>query len=106
MTKGSPEKTSCSSISQRTCVANVILSLVSSLKPSIALLFWQLQRNGYVKMRVFYKTCRGSLGFGEDSVQSLLGNIGRNDISDCIAALDVAVSQGILMVFASSTQAF
>lgn len=40
--------------------------------------------------------CRGSLGFGEDCVQSLLGNIGTNDVADCIAALDAAIEQGVL----------
>ena len=45
-------------------------------------------------MRVLH--CRGSLGFGEDCVQSLLGNIGTNDVADCIAALDAAIEQGVL----------
>ena len=40
--------------------------------------------------------CRGSLGFGEDCVQSLLGNIGTSDVADCIAALDAAIEQGLL----------
>jgi len=39
--------------------------------------------------------CRGSLGFGEDFVQSLPGNVGSHDVADCIAALDEAIAQGI-----------
>jgi hypothetical protein len=38
--------------------------------------------------------CRGSLGFGEDFVQSLPGNAGSHDVADCIAALDEAIAQG------------
>lgn len=37
---------------------------------------------------------RGSLGFGEDSVQSLPGSIGVNDVADCMAALEAAVEAG------------
>lgn len=38
--------------------------------------------------------CRGSTGFGEDSIQSLPGHISVNDVEDCIAALDHAVAEG------------
>eukprot|EP00898_Chlorokybus_atmophyticus_P007404 jgi/Chlat1/7665/Chrsp64S00560 len=37
---------------------------------------------------------RGSIGFGEAPLQSLLGNIGRQDVSDCMAALEAAVKEG------------
>lgn len=37
---------------------------------------------------------RGSLGFGEDSIQSLPGHIGTNDVLDCIACLEAAVQTG------------
>lgn len=37
---------------------------------------------------------RGSTGYGEDSIQSLPGNIGTNDVADCMAALDAAISEG------------
>ena len=37
---------------------------------------------------------RGSTGFGEDSVQSLPGNIGTNDVLDCMACLQAAVDTG------------
>lgn len=43
---------------------------------------------------------RGSLGFGEDALQSLPGNIGTNDVADCIAALDLAVAEGKPSCFA------
>ena len=41
--------------------------------------------------------CRGSLGYGQDSAQSLLGNIGTNDVSDCVQAVEEClkkISQG------------
>lgn len=41
--------------------------------------------------------CRGSLGFGEDALQSLPGNIGTHDVADCIAALDEAIAQGTVL---------
>ena len=37
---------------------------------------------------------RGSLGFGEDSVQALPGSIGTLDVQDCITALDTAIAKG------------
>eukprot|EP00879_Flechtneria_rotunda_P013504 GHRR01014100.1.p1 GENE.GHRR01014100.1~~GHRR01014100.1.p1 ORF type:complete len:881 (+),score=271.51 GHRR01014100.1:318-2645(+) len=53
--------------------------------------FTLLSALGYCIVAVNY---RGSLGFGEASVQSLPGNIGRNDVEDCMAALDAAVAAG------------
>ena len=38
---------------------------------------------------------RGSLGFGEAPLQSLPGNIGTNDVSDMLAAVDAAVDLGV-----------
>lgn len=46
---------------------------------------------GYCVIAVNY---RGSLGFGEAVVQSLPGHVGRNDVEDCMAALDAAVAVG------------
>ena len=47
--------------------------------------------------------CRGSLGFGEDNVRSLPGNVGTNDVADCIKALDDAIALGLTpLPFASS----
>jgi len=37
---------------------------------------------------------RGSTGFGEASLQSLPGNIGTNDVADCMAALQAAINTG------------
>ena len=37
---------------------------------------------------------RGSTGFGEDSIQSLPGNIGTNDVLDCMACLEAAAETG------------
>ncbi|KAK9806703.1 hypothetical protein WJX73_010367 [Symbiochloris irregularis] len=37
---------------------------------------------------------RGSLGFGESTVQSLPGNIGDHDVADCIASLDAVIALG------------
>lgn len=45
-------------------------------------------------LRPFLGTCRGSTGYGEDGIQSLPGNIGTNDVADCMTALDAAITQG------------
>ena len=37
---------------------------------------------------------RGSAGFGEDSIQSLPGHIGTNDVLDCIACAEAAIQTG------------
>ena len=37
---------------------------------------------------------RGSTGFGQEALASLPGNIGTNDILDCMAALQQAVHAG------------
>lgn len=47
---------------------------------------------GYTIILVNY---RGSLGYGEASVCSLLGNVGTNDVMDHIAALDHCIDNGI-----------
>ncbi|CAG9467337.1 unnamed protein product [Pedinophyceae sp. YPF-701] len=52
-----------------------------------------LTSQGYTAVLVNF---RGSLGFGEDSVQSLPGKIGDQDVRDCLAALDVAVEAGLV----------
>jgi acylaminoacyl-peptidase len=43
---------------------------------------------GFSLLHVNY---RGSLGFGEEALQSLLGNIGRQDVQDVLAALDLVI---------------
>lgn len=53
--------------------------------------FALLAAAGYCIVAVNY---RGSLGFGEEGVQSLPGHIGDHDVADCIAALDAAVAAG------------
>lgn len=48
---------------------------------------------------------RGSLGFGEDSIQSLPGHIGTNDVLDCMACLEAAAQTGTLfLTFAWAAQ--
>jgi Prolyl oligopeptidase family len=37
---------------------------------------------------------RGSTGYGEDSIQSLPGRAGTNDVADCMTALQAAIDQG------------
>ena len=46
---------------------------------------------GIATMAVNY---RGSLGFGSESIRSLPGNVGTNDVRDCKEALDRAISLG------------
>lgn len=46
---------------------------------------------GYSVLHVNY---RGSLGFGEEALQSLPRNVGRQDVGDVLAALDKAVAMG------------
>ena len=36
---------------------------------------------------------RGSLGFGEENVRSLLGNVGDNDVKDCYMATQRALDE-------------
>ena len=50
-----------------------------------------LAASGYTVVLVNF---RGSTGFGEESVQSLPGHVGENDVADCIAALDAAEALG------------
>lgn len=45
-----------------------------------------------LKAGVVFVNFRGSTGYGEDSITSLLGTIGTNDVADCMAALDHALS--------------
>lgn len=47
---------------------------------------------GFSLLHVNY---RGSLGFGEDALQSLLGNVGRQDVGDVLAALDLVIGNGM-----------
>ncbi|KAF3326312.1 acylamino-acid-releasing enzyme isoform X1 [Carex littledalei] len=39
---------------------------------------------------------RGSLGFGEEALQSLPGNIGSQDVKDVLAALDYVIEKGLI----------
>ncbi|ESO99718.1 hypothetical protein LOTGIDRAFT_201138 [Lottia gigantea] len=48
---------------------------------------------GFAVLMVNY---RGSLGFGQDSVESILGNIGDQDVKDCKAAADEIISKGLV----------
>ncbi|ONK60593.1 uncharacterized protein A4U43_C08F20250 [Asparagus officinalis] len=47
---------------------------------------------GYNLLLVNY---RGSVGFGEESLQSLPGNIGCQDVNDVLAALDYVIDKGL-----------
>lgn len=49
-----------------------------------------------VGFNVLLVNFRGSTGFGEDSIQSLPGNIGTNDVLDCMACLQAAADTGEL----------
>lgn len=61
----------------------------SSYSKSLAFLFVQ----GYNLLVVNY---RGSLGFGEEALQSLPGNIGSQDVNDVLTALDLVVKRGLI----------
>lgn len=47
---------------------------------------------GYNLLFVNY---RGSLGFGEDALQSLPGNVGRQDVADVLNAVDLVIRKGL-----------
>lgn len=47
---------------------------------------------GFSLLHVNY---RGSVGFGEEALQSLLGNVGRQDVGDVLAALDLVIGNGM-----------
>lgn len=53
-----------------------------------------LAASGFNILTVNY---RGSIGFGEDSLQSLPGRIGDQDVKDCFQALQQAVQMGFVM---------
>ncbi|WVZ58981.1 hypothetical protein U9M48_009193 [Paspalum notatum var. saurae] len=61
----------------------------SSYSKSLAFLFSQ----GYNLLVVNY---RGSLGFGEEALQSLPGNIGSQDVNDVLTALDLVTKRGLI----------
>ncbi|TVU31059.1 hypothetical protein EJB05_22726, partial [Eragrostis curvula] len=61
----------------------------SSYSKSLAFLFSQ----GYNLLVVNY---RGSLGFGEEALQSLPGNVGSQDVNDVLAALDLVINRGLI----------
>ncbi|CAL4933401.1 unnamed protein product [Urochloa decumbens] len=61
----------------------------SSYSKSLAFLFSQ----GYNLLVVNY---RGSLGFGEEALQSLPGNVGSQDVNDVLMALDLVVKRGLI----------
>ncbi|CUG84666.1 D-alanyl-D-alanine carboxypeptidase, putative [Bodo saltans] len=48
----------------------------------------------------------GSVGFGQRRIDEILGNIGTNDVADCIAALDAVAPQGPVIVSGGSHGGF
>jgi acylaminoacyl-peptidase len=52
-----------------------------------------LAAQGYAVLQVNY---RGSIGFGQGALESLLGRAGRQDVDDCLAALDAAAAAGLV----------
>ncbi|XP_076468947.1 LOW QUALITY PROTEIN: acylamino-acid-releasing enzyme-like [Babylonia areolata] len=48
---------------------------------------------GFAVLSVNY---RGSLGFGQDSINSLLGNVGNFDVKDCILAMQRVQEMGVV----------
>eukprot|EP00494_Astrolonche_serrata_P015481 UN15632 len=52
-------------------------------------IFSLLHHIGFVVCAVNY---RGSSGYGQKSLESILGNIGKQDVNDCLACLDAAIA--------------
>ncbi|KAJ7569387.1 hypothetical protein O6H91_01G075800 [Diphasiastrum complanatum] len=50
-----------------------------------------LLASGFNLLHVNY---RGSIGFGEQALQSLAGNVGRQDVEDILTALDLVIGKG------------
>nr|CAB3499666.1 unnamed protein product [Digitaria exilis] len=61
----------------------------SSFSKSLAFLFSQ----GYNLLVVNY---RGSLGFGEEALQSLPGSVGSQDVNDVLTALELVIKRGLI----------
>jgi acylaminoacyl-peptidase len=49
-----------------------------------------------LKAAVLHCNYRGSTGFGQDAVESLTGNIGKNDVEDCMKLVKMCISQGVI----------
>ena len=64
-------------------------SSFTGFSPEIAMLC----HLGFAVAQVNY---RGSLGFGQDSLESLPGNCGKQDVSDCMQALEAVISTGLV----------
>ena len=62
---------------------------VAGYLPSLAF----LAASGYAVLQVNY---RGSTGAGQQALESLLGKAGRQDVDDCLAALDAAAAAGLV----------
>ena len=62
---------------------------VAAFVPTLA---W-LASQGYAVLQLNY---RGSTGFGQHALASLLGRAGRQDVDDCLACLDAASEQGLV----------
>ena len=62
---------------------------VCGFLPSLAF----LASSGYAVLSVNY---RGSTGAGQSALESLLGRAGRQDVDDCISALDAAAAAGLV----------
>jgi acylaminoacyl-peptidase len=62
---------------------------VAGYVPSLAF----LAASGFAVLQVNY---RGSTGAGQAALESLLGKAGRQDVDDCLAALDAAAAAGLV----------
>lgn len=65
-------------------------SLTTSYIPSYAFL---CSHGKYAILEVNY---RGSVGFGQKNIESLTGNIGKQDVSDCVQATKAAIETGLV----------
>ena len=53
---------------------------------------------------VLYVNFRGSLGVGQDSVDSLLGLVGDTDVKDCVQALEECLKVMLMIMFIPCTR--
>ncbi|KOM33872.1 hypothetical protein LR48_Vigan02g002200 [Vigna angularis] len=74
-----------------------VRSLLSSLQSSILRISVKDAHDGQTKVgySLLIVNYRGSLGFGEEALQSLPGNVGSQDVNDVLSAIDHVINLGL-----------